>query len=76
MLNFADEVKKSKDYVDSLSEDFVKRSDAKKEIALTLKNEKGINKSLVFKIFDARVRGKSVDEIDAKSEMKSISQRI
>lgn len=76
MLNFADEVKKSKDYVDSLSEDLVKRSDAKKEIALTLKNQKGINKSLVFKMFDARVAGKSVDEIDAKSEMRSISQRI
>lgn len=76
MLNFADEVKKSKDYVDSLSEDFVKRSDAKKEVALTLKNEKGINKSLVFKMFDARVTGKSVDEIDAATEMRSISQRI
>lgn len=76
LLGFADNLKNAKDYIDLLPEDSFKGEDAKRDFAMSIKNERGLNKALLFKLFDAKVRGKSIEEIDAKTEMRSASQHI
>lgn len=76
LFGFADDLKAAKEYIDALPAESLTVQDAKRNFALSIKDKKGLNKALLFKLFEARSNGRSIDEINAKAEMQSASKLI